>query len=68
VLKDERISLNNSMIANFIEIYYGKVRIVKDFEGGVERFLKSREDFFGFLRVFHGNLNFFLHRFALSSL
>jgi len=26
VLKDERISLNDSMIANFIEIYYGKVR------------------------------------------
>jgi len=26
VLKDERISLNDSMIANFIEVYYGKVR------------------------------------------
>lgn len=25
ILKDERISLNDSMIANFIEIYYGKV-------------------------------------------
>ena len=26
ILKDERVSLNDSMIANFIEIYYGKVR------------------------------------------
>lgn len=25
MLKDERVSLNDSMIANFIEIYYGKV-------------------------------------------
>lgn len=25
ILKDERISLNDSMIANFVEIYYGKV-------------------------------------------
>lgn len=26
ILKDERICLNDSMIANFIEIFYGKVR------------------------------------------
>jgi hypothetical protein len=36
------------MIANFVEIYYGKVRIGEGFEGGIERFLKSLEDFFGF--------------------
>lgn len=29
ILKDERISLNDSMIANFIEIYYGKVKDLK---------------------------------------
>ena len=27
ILKDERVSLNDSMIANFIEIYYGKVKL-----------------------------------------
>lgn len=32
VLKDERISLNDSMIANFIEIYYGKVRTLTNLE------------------------------------
>lgn len=26
ILKEERVSLNDSMIANFIEVYYGKVR------------------------------------------
>lgn len=25
ILKDERISLNDSMIANFVEIFYAKV-------------------------------------------
>lgn len=25
VLKDERISLNDSMISNFVEVFYGKV-------------------------------------------
>jgi ubiquitin carboxyl-terminal hydrolase 34 len=26
ILKDERISLNDSMIANFVEVFYPKVR------------------------------------------
>jgi hypothetical protein len=50
VLKDERISLNDSMIANFVEIYYGKVRIGERFEGGIDgdlggigRFMRSLE-------------------------
>lgn len=25
ILKDERVSLNDSMIANFVEVFYGKV-------------------------------------------
>lgn len=29
ILKDERISLNDSMIANFIEVYYGKVKSIE---------------------------------------
>lgn len=26
VLKDERVSLNDSMISNFVEVFYGKVK------------------------------------------
>lgn len=26
ILKDERVSLNDSMIANFLEVFYAKVR------------------------------------------
>lgn len=27
ILKDERVSLNDSMIANFLEIFYAKVKL-----------------------------------------
>lgn len=29
VLKDERVSLNDSMISNFVEVFYGKVKIIQ---------------------------------------
>lgn len=31
VLKDERVSLNDSMISNFVEVFYGKVNFLHEF-------------------------------------
>jgi hypothetical protein len=67
VLKDERISLNDSMIANFVEIYYGKVRIVEGFGGGIGGCLEGIDGYLGGIGEFLRSLEDLLKSLEVSS-
>lgn len=42
VLKDERVSLNDSMISNFVEVFYGKVIFLHEFSPKKHKFLPKK--------------------------